>query len=343
MFGSSVLDIGLGLIFVYLMAGLVCTAGNEAIASILSWRANNLRAGIRNLLDGPQPGDEEWTRRFFEHPLVQGLYRKGRGPSYIPSRTFALALMDLVLPPGGHKPQTAEELRLIVETSPAPDRIKRVLALLIDEAERFTAAGQKLRLEGVLDLEKLDTLFNQLQRQIEIWFNNSMERVSGWYRRRVQACTIAIAVIVSAALNVDSVMITRHLAQDSALRSVIAAEATQAAQQPVSSSQGTAGVSALKNRIQDIDALGIPLGWPNPDGAPAGFTWYLTKVLGILLTAGAASLGAPFWFDMLNRFVSVRSAGKAPEETPLPPKQLPMPAPPGAPAGISALSNPLGV
>jgi hypothetical protein len=253
-----------------------------------------------------------------------------------------VALLDLVVPPGGRKPQTVDELRRVVETSPATDRIKRVLGLLIDEAERFTAAGQKLKLEGVLDLEKLDTLFSQLQRQIEIWFNNSMERVSGWYKRRVQACTIGVAVIVSVALNVDSVMITRHLAQDSALRSVIAAEAAQMVQQPAPDAQSPAGVS-VKSRLRDIDALGIPLGWPNPDGAPSGFTWYLAKILGILLTAGAASLGAPFWFDVLNRFISIRSAGKAPEETPLPPKQLPMPAPPGAPAGVSVLTNPLGV
>jgi hypothetical protein len=347
MFGSGVLDIGIGLIFVYLMAGLICTAGNEALASLLGWRASNLQAGIRNLLDGPDAQKSEWMRKFYDHPLVQGLYKAGSAPSYIPSRTFALALTDLVLPPTGRKPQTVDELRLLVEGSPCSDRLKQVFRLLIDEAERSTAAGQKLRLEGVLDLEKLDTLFNQLQKHVEIWFNNSMERVSGWYKRRVQACTIAIAVLVAGALNVDSVMIVRHLAQDSALRSVISAEAGQLAQQSLTTTAAAASTGArvgvLQDRVQDIKALGIPLGWPNPDGPPAGFTWWLAKALGILLTAGAASLGAPFWFDVLNRFVSIRSSGKAPEETPLPPKQVPMPAPPGVPQGISSLPNALGI
>jgi len=168
-----------------------------------------------------------------------------------------------------------------------------------------------------------------------------MERVAGWYRRRVQACTIAIAVGFSALLNVDSVMITRHLAQDSAVRSVIAAEADRLAHQPLPQGDGSAGV--LLERVQDINALGIPLGWPNPDGPPAGFGWLLMKALGILLTAGAASLGAPFWFDVLNRFMGIRAAGRAPEETPLPPKQVPMPAPPGVPQGIPPLSNALGL
>jgi hypothetical protein len=343
MFGSSVLDIGIGLIFVYLMAGLVCTAANEAIASLLGWRADNLRAGIRNLLDGPDPEHSDWMRKLYDHPLIQGLYKAGSGPSYIPSRTFALALTDLIIPPATRKPQTIEELRLVVEASPASDRLKQIFRVLIDEAERSTAAGQKLRLDGVLDLDKLDTLFNQLQRHVEIWFNNSMERVSGWYKRRVQACTLAIALTVAAALNVDSVMITRHLAQDSALRSVITAEAAQLAQQSLSVPAATGGAGGLTDRVHDLKALGIPLGWPNPDGAPAGFTWFLMKALGLLLTAGAASLGAPFWFDVLNRFVSIRAAGKAPEETPLPPKQVPMPAPPGVPQGLAPAGNALGI
>jgi hypothetical protein len=55
----------------------------------------------------------------------------------------------------------------------------------------------------------------------------------------------------------------------------------------------------------------------------------LALLLGWLITAAAASLGAPFWFDMLKRVVSVRSAGKAPEERPLSPKEVPQPREPG--------------
>ena len=48
-----------------------------------------------------------------------------------------------------------------------------------------------------------------------------------------------------------------------------------------------------------------------------------------LLVALAASMGAPFWFDMLNKVISIRSAGKAPEESPKPPKDVPVPLEPG--------------
>jgi hypothetical protein len=50
---------------------------------------------------------------------------------------------------------------------------------------------------------------------------------------------------------------------------------------------------------------------------------------GWLLTIVAASLGAPFWFDLLNKFINIRSTGKAPEEDPKKPKEVPLPLAPG--------------
>ena len=39
-----------------------------------------------------------------------------------------------------------------------------------------------------------------------------------------------------------------------------------------------------------------------------------THIAGWILTAIAASLGAPFWFDTLNKFMNVRAAGTSPTE-----------------------------
>jgi hypothetical protein len=233
-----------------------------------------------------------------------------------------------VLPPSaGTRPATAAELRTAVDASAAPDSLKKVLQLLIDEAERSSAAGEALRRNGILDLQKLDAMLEQLHQQIEVWFNTSMERVSGWYKRRVHAWTVGIAIVLTAALNVDTVQMANHFARDAALRSAIVAQAEAIAKQPASGTDGRA--PQLASQIQDLKSVGVPLGWPDPDGPPSGPAWYLIKVLGLLLTAGAASLGAPFWFDVLNKFMGIRSAGKAPEETPKSPKQIPMPAAPG--------------
>lgn len=334
MFGSSVLDVGIGLILVYLIVSLVCTAANETLASLFHWRAENLRAGIRNLLDGSTAPGGEWARRLYEHPLIQGLYEPGQAPSYIPSRTFALALTDLLLPSDVHGPAvTAQQLRSAIDAAPCGPRLRQVMRVLLDEAERSSAAGQKLRLEGVLDIQKLDTLLNQFHLHIEIWFNNVMERVSGWYKRSVQAWTLGIALVLTIGMNVDSVLIARHLARDAALRSALVAQAEQMVQQPAAGPDSAARGQLLQDRLQELKAVGIPFGWPDPDAGTRNASWLLLKVLGILMTAGAASLGAPFWFDVLNRIISVRSAGKAPEEMPKPPRQIPIPAAPGQPEG----------
>ena len=42
---------------------------------------------------------------------------------------------------------------------------------------------------------------------------------------------------------------------------------------------------------------------------------WLLKVGGLLITGLAVSLGAPFWFDTLNRFMNIRNAGRAPDES----------------------------
>jgi hypothetical protein len=55
----------------------------------------------------------------------------------------------------------------------------------------------------------------------------------------------------------------------------------------------------------------------------------MTHLLGWQVTALAATLGAPFWFDTLNRMISIRSAGKSPEEAPKAPKEVPVPLEPG--------------
>ena len=58
----------------------------------------------------------------------------------------------------------------------------------------------------------------------------------------------------------------------------------------------------------------LPVGWPEPpfDATHDG-GWWLSHLLGWLLTGALLMLGAPFWFDLLSRLVSLRNSGKAPE------------------------------
>jgi len=68
-----------------------------------------------------------------------------------------------------------------------------------------------------------------------------------------------------------------------------------------------------------MDLLGQILGWhDNVFYDKNGYSWtkqiWLERLIGWLLTILAISLGAPFWFDILNKIINIRFAGKSPEE-----------------------------
>jgi len=109
MFGSAILDTAIGLIFVYLVISLIVSAANELLAAVFRLRAQNLFLGIRELLQDPSATG--LVSRFYEHPLIEALAAQDKKPSYIPSRTFALTLLDIVSPvaPAGNR--TLDDLK----------------------------------------------------------------------------------------------------------------------------------------------------------------------------------------------------------------------------------------
>ena len=73
MFGSSILEVAIGLVFVYLLLSLICSAINEIIESFLKNRATDLERGIRELFN--QRGGGQMATDFYNHPLINGLFR----------------------------------------------------------------------------------------------------------------------------------------------------------------------------------------------------------------------------------------------------------------------------
>jgi len=59
---------------------------------------------------------------------------------------------------------------------------------------------------------------NRLRANVEDWYNSAMDRVAGWYKRRVQIIILFLGLGIAVALNVDTSYIAQRLANDSALR-----------------------------------------------------------------------------------------------------------------------------
>lgn len=346
MFGTQTLDVAIGLIFIFLLLSLVVTALNELVAAWLKRRSKTLWTGVVRLL-----GDEELAKIIYAHPLISALKQSdSQQPSYIPSRTFALALLDTLTELGSPPPKNAQEVAAALEKLP-PSRAGLATALTV----LMHDAGDNI---------------DEFKKELEQWFDNSMERVSGWYKRQTQWILVAMAAGITIWANADTVALANKLWSDPAVRSALVTQAQQyvteeakqgeatpaakpqegppppPAEPPSAPDEVAVASENLKKSMAKIENLAIPIGWGDPankddkrDPIPdlAGLWPAIAKHgLGWLLTTLAISLGAPFWFDMLNKVVSIRASGKAPEEKQKSPKEVPKPTEPGGkPSGDS--------
>jgi hypothetical protein len=94
---EAILDVAIGMIFMWLILSVATMSVQEWIASYLKWRAKDLETAVRRLLGNSQL----WAEHLYAHPLIQGLSKKtGKKPSYMPANKFALALYDVVTTAG---------------------------------------------------------------------------------------------------------------------------------------------------------------------------------------------------------------------------------------------------
>jgi hypothetical protein len=229
----------------------------------------------------------------------------------MPASNFAIALMDTIVrgpvaiasgekspPPGGEI--TCDSLRAAVTNSTTLNAsMQRVMLLMLDSAHGDVAKAQA---------------------NIETWFNSGMERVSGWYKRQTQWVLLVLGFFIAVALNVDSLKVADELYRNDNLR------AGAVAQAGVVTKDGKLSADLAKNATATLDKLKLPIGWQGYKRVPASCEsvqelWCIvsSSFFGWLLTAFAISFGAPFWFDLLNKLISVRSTLKPQAKTPPPP------------------------
>lgn len=337
MFGSSVLEVAIGMVFIYLLMSLICSALNEIIESLLKNRATDLESGIRDIFN--QMGGGNLVSQFYNHPLINGLFHglyqraadtpitrldylsSSNLPSYIPARNFSLALIDVVL----HPPATQEELirpddqaRGGAVANPLNTPVNVTVLPATMESIRAgigrnigdTEVGRALRALA----EQSGNNAEVFRENIEAWFNSTMDRVSGKYKRRTKWIIFWMGLALTVLLNVNSITIAGRLASDATLRSAIVAQA-----EGFSPGSGQEAREAFKENRAILEGLGLPIGWQGgfkPFPSPFDpWNHLLLPLLGWLMTAAAISLGAPFWFDLLNKFMVIRSTVKPHEKS----------------------------
>jgi hypothetical protein len=99
---TAVLDVALGVFSLYALLALIVTVMLEALASALQLRARHLCKALEGRLAGTEPAEPDDAAQpllpaLYRHPLIRGLSgNRGGLPAYIPSRTFAVALLEVL-------------------------------------------------------------------------------------------------------------------------------------------------------------------------------------------------------------------------------------------------------
>jgi hypothetical protein len=273
MFGSTVLEVAIGLTFCYATVALIVSTVQEALASLFRLRARTLLSGIKTMLN--DPGFNSLASAIYSHALVNP-HDDGHGanqnlikykPSYIDPQSFAVALIDTVQSIPGDYKQLGRDIDAIEDP-----QVKRVLQSVYQRAAGDMAA---------------------FQNSVAGWFDGAMERVSGAYKRRSLLISLLLSLLLAVLFNIDSIQLFRALWQ----------HPTLAAQLAVPS-------ATLDPRA--VDALfTLPIGWHS--FPPAFDSKFLLNVVGWMLTASTALFGAPFWFDLMQRTVQLRGTGPRPD------------------------------
>jgi hypothetical protein len=295
MFGIESLDVMIGIVTIYLIFALACTAIVEAVSTWLNVRSTNLEAALGEFLHGSVEDDKAFTDAFFAHPIVQSL-SKGRDgrPSYIPPEIVGQVVTSLVYAKEG-----ASTLKQAIADLPGTsedNRIKGLLDALHREAGEDIAAFRKL---------------------VEYHYDAAMDRASGWYKKKTQTIALVVSAFLVIGANVDTLKIANALSTNPEARSRMVelaqnrVDEIRIASAPQATYTLEEAETALAKANAGLASAGIQLGWSAP---PAGLGDWVSKICGLLLSTLAISLGAPFWFDILNRVMRVRATGASPRE-----------------------------
>lgn len=310
-----VLDVAIGLAFTYLLLSIMVSGLQEIFTNFISLRGKKLRGGIAALLAGSKGGvaSTDLFDKVFGHALISDL-ATNRLPSYVPARNFSMALFEALKKDGSQDPlikQIEQGIASLPEGS-----AKQSLTAFVTQAAGDVAT---------------------LQKRVETWFDDGMDRVSGTYRRFSQYFTLGCGLVIAILINVDSITLARTLWTDPTIRAVLVGAAQQYEDEAKTAPTADAKAKADEARCR-LAFLPLPIGWrdtqaiveackagktPNDaiDISSAASLFYdrvfksgsgLWLVVGWFVTALAVSFGAPFWFAALQDLFKIRNAGPKP-------------------------------
>ncbi len=276
---NTYLDTAISVILIILIFSVVTYVVQELIAFNLQSRGKMLRDSITQLMSTTDTST--WADGFFLHAEIASLRRKtDRLASYIPSSNFALAMMDMVA---------------------AKSPVARTNDFFNDVCNGLTSfkASDGNLFVVMQNLADTSANISELQYKLEQWYNNYMDRVTGWYQSNTVKTIRIIAIVVTIAFNLNLIKITGDILHNSTLRGNLVGMAQGIAEDPesitdlytrkfedkkneiltqnIKTADSTARkdslidvaahqytqekIAALQNLVGDLSKTKLPLGW----------------------------------------------------------------------------------
>jgi hypothetical protein len=241
MFSSTVLDLATGMIFCFLTASLATGAVVEAIASAFKLRSKTLLTGIKQLLNDPNLNG--LAGQLYNHALINprgpGDDPKKHAPSYIDRQLFGRAMMDVT----GISLHFANARA--VGALPSPGALYNQISQAVSETQNPQIHAF---LSGVIDRCANDA--DKIQGELSAWFDSSMDRVSGVYKRYAQLIGFVVALVLAGLLNIDSANVAKTLWMQPTVAEKIKTDAT---------------IPTVAAATEQLTAA-LPIGWPSGFG-----------------------------------------------------------------------------
>jgi hypothetical protein len=280
---------------------------NQGMAGQISSRKitvepNGKAGGGLPKMTADSTADSPWSRH-------KNLWRQRRSlPSYISSRSFADAVIDLVVPDAaGQTTMTtiSDNIGKLPDGTPLKTSLQALAGNVGADIGRFRTA-------------------------VEHWYDDHMDRVSGWYKRYVARITLAIGVVLVLLLNINALTIGRTLYTESTVNRAVSTVAAKGANCPAGQTRQDC-LAALQDELSAAATAGLPIGWGTVRDCAAAAThcnwldrrgifsrhgssgWQLVLVLlGFLIMIIALVPGAQFWFGLLSKLGTLRATGPKP-------------------------------
>ena len=153
---------------------------------------------------------------------------------------------------------------------------------------------------------------------MEDWFDKSMDRASGVYKRNAKLIAFLLGLTIAIAGNIDSIHMVDRIAKDQALQSSLNRAADN-----IVKGNNKLDDKTIKEINAEAEKISLPVGWGESEVLQQQnrsiklldiipISSLSITLFGWIISAIAISMGSSFWFDLLGKLINVKDIGKIP-------------------------------